>query len=172
MFTVPPDSKGTKLGSSDQEASPSAGKNNGVVLVSCYAFKCVPTAVSGRCRYIRGPWASVVTTDEFSVRVIKITSCLSDFDIFFYSDAISCNIDEVLSINPSAKVFVFGEFNVDHKDWLTFTGGTGRPGELCGNFSISSDLNQMDPCRDSHSSAILHFFLSSDASICSTMAFA
>ena len=26
------------------------------------------------------------------------------------------NIDELLSINPSANVFVFGDFNVHHKD--------------------------------------------------------
>ena len=45
--TVPPDSKETELGSSDQEASPSAGKNTGVVLVPCRAWKCVPTAISG-----------------------------------------------------------------------------------------------------------------------------
>ena len=32
----------------------------------------------------------------------------------FYT--ISSNIDEVLSINPSANVFVFGDFNVHHKD--------------------------------------------------------
>ena len=38
-------------------------------------------------------------------------------------DSISSNIDEVLSINPSA-VFVFGDFNVHHKDWLTYSGGT------------------------------------------------
>ena len=30
-----------------QEASPSAGKNTGVVLVPCYAWKCVPTAIFG-----------------------------------------------------------------------------------------------------------------------------
>ena len=33
--TVLPDSKETKLGSSNQEASPSAGKNTGLVLVPC-----------------------------------------------------------------------------------------------------------------------------------------
>ena len=58
-------------------------------------------------------------------------------------DSISSNIDEVLSINPSANVFVFGDFNVHHKDWLTYSGGTDRPGELCYNFSISNDLTQM-----------------------------
>ena len=48
--------------------------------------------------------------------------------------SISPNIDEVLSINPSADVFVFGDFNVYHEDWLTYSGGTDRPGELCYNF--------------------------------------
>ena len=42
-------------------------------------------------------------------------------------DSISSNIDEVLSINPSANVFVFGDFNIHHKDWLTYSGGTDRP---------------------------------------------
>ena len=91
-------------------------------------------------------------------------------------DSISSNIDEVLSLNPSA-VFVFGDFNDHHKDWLTYSSGTDRPGELCYNFSISNDLTQMVnfptriPDCDSHSPALLDLFLSSDASICSTMAF-
>ena len=40
-------------------------------------------------------------------------------------------MDEVLLNNPSANVFVFGEFNVHHKDWLTYSCGTDQPGELC-----------------------------------------
>ena len=92
-------------------------------------------------------------------------------------DSISSNMDEVLSINPFANIFVFGDFNVHHKDWLTYYGGTDRPGELCYNFSISNDLTQMVnfptriPDCDSHSPALLDLFISSDASICSTMAF-
>ena len=92
-------------------------------------------------------------------------------------DSISSNTDEVLSINPSANIFVFGDFNVHHKDWLTYSGGTDRPGELCYNFSISNDLIQMVnfptriPDFDSHSPALLDLFISSDANICSTMAF-
>ena len=39
--TVPPDSKETEIGSSDQEASPPAGKNAGIVLVSCCTWKCI-----------------------------------------------------------------------------------------------------------------------------------
>ena len=45
-------------------------------------------------------------------------------------DSISSDIDEVLLLNPSAYVFVFGSFNVHDKDWLTYSGGTDRPGEL------------------------------------------
>ena len=39
---MPPDSKETELGSSDQEASPSAGKNTGVDLVPCSRIKVRP----------------------------------------------------------------------------------------------------------------------------------
>ena len=52
-----------------------------------------------------------------------------------------------------------------------------RPGELCYNFSISNKLTQIAnfPTQildgDSHSPALLDLFISSDASICSTMAF-
>ena len=92
-------------------------------------------------------------------------------------DSISSNIDEILSINPSANVFVFGDFNVHHKDWLTYFSGTDQPGELCYNFFISNDLTQMVdfstriPDCDSRSPALLDLFISSDASICSAMAF-
>ena len=50
------------------------------------------------------------------------------------SDSILSNIDEVISINPSANIFVFGDLDVDHKDFLTYSGGNAWPGELCYNF--------------------------------------
>ena len=92
----------------------------------------------------------------------------------FYS--ISSNTAEVLS-KLSANVFAFGDFNIHHKDWLTYYGETDRPGELCYNFSISNNLTQIVnfptriPDCDSHSPALLDLLLSSDTSICSTMAF-
>ena len=47
-YSVPPDSEKTELGSSNQEASPSARKNTGIVaLVLCHGWNCVPTAISG-----------------------------------------------------------------------------------------------------------------------------
>ena len=92
-------------------------------------------------------------------------------------DSISSSIDEILLINPSVNVFVFGDFSIHHKDWLTYSAGTDRPGELCYNFSISNDVTHIVnfptwiPGCDSHSPALLDLFISSDASICSTMAF-
>ena len=62
-------------------------------------------------------------------------------------DDISYNIDEILSINPSANAFVFGDFNAVHKVFLTGT-------LYC----------------DSHSPTLLDLFLSAGANICSTMA--
>ena len=49
-------------------------------------------------------------------------------------------------------MFVFGDFSICHKGWLTYSGGTNGPGKLWYGF--------------------LDFFYSSDASICCTMAFA
>ena len=75
------------------------------------------------------------------------------------------------------QMFVFGDSNVHHKNCLTYCSGPVRSGELCYNFSISNDLTQMFnfptwiPDCDSHSPALLDLFISSDASICSTMAF-
>ena len=60
------------------------------------------------------------------------------------------------------------DFNVHHKDCLTHSGGTDRPGELYYDFSISNDLILMvtlllkSEC-DSHRSALLDLLFSSDA---------
>ena len=48
--------------------------------------------------------------------------------------AISSKIDEVLLINPSANMFVLGDFNIYQKDWLTYSGGADISGKLCYNF--------------------------------------
>ena len=92
-------------------------------------------------------------------------------------DSISSNITEVLLIQPSANVFIFADVNVHHKDWLTCSGGTDRPGKLHYTFSVPNDLTQIVnfptriPNCDSHSPAFLDLFLSSDASFGSTIAF-
>ena len=72
--SVPLDSKESELGSIDQEASPSAGQNNGVVLVPCSRMEVRPYSYLQWCGYFRGLRVSFVTKDEFSVRVTKIIS--------------------------------------------------------------------------------------------------
>ena len=70
-YTVPPDSNQTELGSSNQEASSSAGKHSRVILLPCCTWECVPTAISGCMGISKILGVSFVTTDEFSVRVTK-----------------------------------------------------------------------------------------------------
>ena len=88
-------------------------------------------------------------------------------------DSILSNTDEVLLINPSDNVF--GDFNVHHKDLLTYSGGTDRSGECCDNFSISDDLTQMVnfPTQISDCDSdnpLVDLFLFSDVGICSIKA--
>ena len=57
-------------------------------------------------------------------------------------DAISSKIHDFPFINRYA-VFVFGDFNIHHKGWLTYSGGTDGPGKLYYNFSLLNDLTLM-----------------------------
>ena len=36
--------------------------------------------------------------------------------------SILTNMDHILSINPSANVFVFQDSNIHHKDWIAYSG--------------------------------------------------
>ena len=100
--------------------------------------------------------------------LIALSLCIA-----FYS--ILSNINQVLLIYPSANVFAFGDFNVHNKDWITYSGGTDRSGELSYNFSYDLtwwiNVTTHIPDCGSHSPALFDLFLSSNASICSTMAF-
>ena len=113
------------------------------------------------------------SADSYLCFRLALPQSVSYFSFLYWSpssslcnvfDSISSNTDEVLSINPSANVFVFGDFNIHHKDWLTYSGGTDRSGEICYNFSITNDLTQMVnfptliPDCDSHSPALLDSF--------------
>ena len=89
-------------------------------------------------------------------------------------NSISSNIDEVVSMNPSANEFVFEDYNVHHKDWLNYSGGTDRAGELCNNLKqLYSDsyVSYSDPWLRFSQSSLLDLLISSDASNSSTMAF-
>ena len=71
--TVLPDSNDTEFGINDQESSPSAGKNNSSFSAMSHMEVC-PYSYFQWCGYFQGPWVSFVTTNEFSVRVTRITS--------------------------------------------------------------------------------------------------
>ena len=49
---MPPDSKDAKLGSCDQEASASVGKNTVAMLILCYTWNYVSVATSSGIRFV------------------------------------------------------------------------------------------------------------------------
>ena len=82
------------------------------------------------------------SVDSYSSYRLALLHSVSYFFLLYWSpfclyvclfDTISCNINEVLPINPSLDVFVFEDFNIHCKVWLGFSGGTDRFGELCNN---------------------------------------
>ena len=91
-------------------------------------------------------------------------------------NSISSSTDEVLLINPYADVFVLGNFNTYQKNWLTYSGETHKlVNSVIIFLSQTTLLRQLTfilrSMTDSHSPALLDLFLSSEASICSTMTF-
>ena len=109
-------------------------------------------------------------TMQILTYILNWLYCTVSYFLFLYQslssslctvfDSISSNIEEVLSINPSANVFVFGDFNVHHKNWVTYSNGTDRSGELCYNFSVPNHVTQM-----------LTFLLGSQAAILTILLF-
>ena len=100
----------------------------------------------------------------------------------FYSlctvfDGVSSNTEKVLPMNLSASTFVFVYFNVHFKEWLIFSSGTDRPGELCYIFFILHGLIQIVNLPDdipechSHSSVLLNLLLSCEPNVYFAMAF-
>ena len=92
-------------------------------------------------------------------------------------DSISSNIDEVLSINPSANVFIYGDLKSIIRTGLPILMKLIYLVNSVIIYSISIDLTQMVnfptqiPDCDSHSPGHFDLFISSDASICFTMVF-
>ena len=77
-------------------------------------------------------------------------------------DSISPNRDDVLLINPSANVFVVGDFDVLQKDKLTYFGRTDGPSELCDDLTqLVNYPSGISDC-DSQNPVLMDLFLSSD----------
>ena len=73
---VPPDSKESKLGSSDQETSSLVCKNTGVVLMPCHPWKSAHTAISSLADIFEVPMYHLLQ-HEVSVRIRNINSRIS-----------------------------------------------------------------------------------------------
>ena len=87
-------------------------------------------------------------------------------------DSISFNMNEAFSLNPSANLFVFIDFNIHHKDWLTYSCGTDRPvNSIINNFTQTVNFPTRILDYDSYSPALFYLFISSDASTFSTICF-
>ena len=107
-----------------------------------------------------------------SLSVLLLFPLLITFFVIMVLYSIISNINDILSINPSANEFVFRDFNVHHKDWLIYSRVTDRPCELCYDFiccelcylegSYSDDqLSYLDPwlwLSQSCSFRFIHFF--------------
>ena len=66
-----------KLRRINQEVSPLATKNTGLVSELCCILKWVPTAIYSGIDILVSPWVLFLTINEFSTRITKITSmCL------------------------------------------------------------------------------------------------
>ena len=89
-------------------------------------------------------------------------------------DSVCTSIDYALSVNPSTDIFVFGDFNAHHSEWLNYSPSTDAAGINAFNFAISQNLAQtVDfptrfPDRDDQSPSLLDLFLSSNPAICKT----
>ena len=88
-------------------------------------------------------------------------------------DSVSQSIDSALTSYPSANIFVFGDFNAHHREWLNHD-RSDAAGIHTHNFAISQSLHQtVDfvtriPDRDDHSPSLLDLFLTSNPTICQT----
>ena len=83
--------------------------------------------IGGNCLK-RGAW----TVGRFKGGMARKRGCLIPQCTLCYLslgmnfEAILSNIDKVLPINPSANVFVLGDFSVHHNDWQAYSSGIDR----------------------------------------------
>ena len=71
-------------------------------------------------------WSWSLCEGRTSFYMTHISRKLCRFFLIFLNSFASFSI----LINPSTNVFVFGDFNEHHKDWLIYSDGTYRSGEL------------------------------------------
>ena len=82
------------------------------------------------------PFAWDLSLKNFSMGFTSLSDLLlfpqviGSLSLCMVFDVLSSNIDEVLS-STHLLMWLSGVFNIYHKDWVTYSGETDRPGELC-----------------------------------------
>ncbi|KAL7636546.1 UNVERIFIED_CONTAM: hypothetical protein RMT77_013321 [Armadillidium vulgare] len=116
------------------------------------------SAKGGCCAYVRNDVicsrVSNLESPEFSTLWLKL-SCNSttkficsvylslnstDYPKFF--DYLNSKIEHILSSSPFSEIIVLGDFNVHHRQWLSYSSHD-PAGELAYNFSIQNNLEQL-----------------------------
>ena len=107
----------------------------------CYSFAWSWGLFEGRISLYRGlisrklcRFSLIISTGFNSLSVLLLSLLLITF-VFVHGFFMLFHLTQMLLINPTSNALVFGDFYVDHKVWLTYSGGNGRPSklELCYN---------------------------------------
>src|ERR1700755_643843 len=126
--------------------------------VSSYCLYPQFSAKGGCCAYVHNDVVCSrvfnLESSEFSTLWLKL-SCNSttkficsvylspnstDYPKFF--DYLNSKIEHILSSSPFSEIIVLGDFNVHHRQWLSFSSHD-PAGELAFNFSIQNNLEQL-----------------------------
>ena len=91
--------------------------------VATLSTSCLCETRTSFCTWLISPYLTSV------FNWLYFTQCHTSFSSI---DHLPCHyVWFLILFHPAANVFIFGDFNIHHKDWLTYSGGTDRPGELC-----------------------------------------
>ena len=110
--TVLPDSKETECGVSNQEASPSIGKNTGIVLVPFCSWKCVTTAVSGGVDISKVPGCHLLWQMNSQGRSQKLLQGLVSCEPAAYLSVFNIFLTRwIMAISKGRKPDIFESYN-------------------------------------------------------------
>ena len=108
---MPPDGKETELGSSNQQASPSASKNTGVILVACHTWKCVPIAISGHVDISEVPGCHLLrqTSSQWGSQKFKDLDLMISQATFLFRpiNVNQVNLNHTTLLNLALRIFEF-----------------------------------------------------------------
>ena len=94
----------------------------------------------------------------YFIHCLTSFSCINHLLCLWIFDTIPSHIDEVFSINLSTNVVVFGNFNVHHRAYLTYSGRTDGPNKPFYNLTQMVNFFTRIPDCDTQSCSFELFF--------------